>query len=111
MPDDVAPPCSALRNGLEGRSENLHGRQGLPRESVRQAGNAPIEQIKRDAVRALTQQLGPMAETVALKIERSKTLAELRPLLTLGAQMLRDHKGVQAADAFALHFLSVDVPT
>jgi hypothetical protein len=72
---------------------------------------APIEQIKRDAVRALTQQLGPMAETVALKIERSKTLAELRPLLTLGAQMLRDHKGVQAADAFALHFLSVDVPT
>jgi hypothetical protein len=72
---------------------------------------APIEQIKREAVRALTQQLGPMAEQVALKIERSKSLAELRPMLTLGAQMLRDHKGAKAADTFASQFLAVDVPT
>ena len=72
---------------------------------------APIEQIKRDAVRALTQQLGPMAEQVALKIERSKSLAELRPMLTLGAQMLRDIKGATAAEAFAAQFLAVDVPT
>jgi hypothetical protein len=84
----------------------------LPTAAVPMAPQtAPIDQIKRDAVRALTQQLGPTVETVALKIERSKTLAELRPLLTLGAQMLRDHKGAQAADAFALRFLSVDVPT
>jgi hypothetical protein len=72
---------------------------------------ASIEQIKRDAVRMLTQQLGPMAEPVALKIERSKTLTELRPMLTLGAQMLRDIKGVTVADAFAAQFLAVDVPT
>lgn len=72
---------------------------------------ASIEQIKREAVRALTQQLGPMAEQVALKIERSKTLADLRPMLTLGAQMLRDIKGTTVADAFASQFLAVDVPT
>jgi hypothetical protein len=72
---------------------------------------ASIEQIKREAVRALTQQLGPMAEQVALKIERSKSLAELRPMLTLGAQMLRDIKGTTVAEAFAAQFLAVDVPT
>jgi hypothetical protein len=72
---------------------------------------APIDQMKHDAVRALTQQLGPMAETVALKIEHSQSLAELRPLLTLGAQMLRDVKGPEVADAFASHFLAVDVFT
>jgi hypothetical protein len=72
---------------------------------------APIDQMKREAVRALIQQLGPMAEAVALKIEHSQSLAELRPLLTLGAQMLRDVKGPEVADAFASHFLAVDVLT
>lgn len=89
----------------------LADRPGMASPPPTAPQTASIEQTKRDAVRVLTQQLGPVAEPVALKIERSKTLSELRPMLTLGAQMLRDIKGVAVADAFAAQFLAVDVPT
>jgi len=73
----------------------------LTREGV----GAAFDALRRDAVRQLNDHLGPAAETVAIKIERSKSMPELRPLLALGAQMLRDVRGAAVADAFAARFI------
>lgn len=64
-----------------------------------------FELLRRDAVRALNDQLGPAAESVAVKIERAKTMPELQPLLVLGAKLLRSARGSAAAETFAARFL------
>jgi hypothetical protein len=64
-----------------------------------------IEALRRDAVRSLTDQLGPAAETVAIRIERAKTMPELQPLLVQAAQTLRTMRGAAAAEAFAARFI------
>jgi hypothetical protein len=112
IPGDVeATLQQLLADGFIDVFAVLADRPALPSAAPAAPPTTPIDQMKREAVRALTQQLGPMAETVALKIAHSQSLAELRPLLTLGAQMLRDVKGPEVADAFASHFLAVDVLT
>lgn len=68
-------------------------------------GARPVESLRREAVRSLNDQLGPAGETLVLKIERAKTLAELQPLLGLGVQVLRDFRGRAAAEAFAARFV------
>ena len=74
------------------------------------AGGASFEALCRDAVRQLTDHLGPAAETVAIKIERSKSLAELQPLLVQGAQVLRAMRGLAVAEAFATRFINAPEP-
>lgn len=65
-----------------------------------------IAAIKRDSVRVLTEQIGPMAEGLALKIERAGNAAELQGLLEIGRQVLGNTRGRAAADAFAQRFLA-----
>jgi len=69
------------------------------------SATASFEALRRDAVRQLTDQLGPAAETVAIKIERTKTMPELQPLLVQGAQILRNMRGAAVAEAFAARFI------
>lgn len=64
------------------------------------------EQFKRDAVRTLTDQLGPMAESLAMRIEKARDADELRPLLEQGHRYLRELRGSFAATAFADRFLA-----
>lgn len=64
------------------------------------------EQLKRDAVRTLTDQLGPMAESLAMRIEKARDADELRPLLEQGHRYLRELRGSFAATAFADRFLA-----
>lgn len=73
----------------------------------REGANAitSFEALRRDAVRQLTDQLGPAAEPVAIKIERTKSMSELQPLLLQGAQILRSMRGAAAAEAFAARFI------
>ena len=72
----------------------------------RSGGGVPLETLRRDAVHELNHQIGPIAETLALKIERATTPAELQPLLTQAVQMLRSLRGGASADAFAARFLA-----
>jgi len=65
-----------------------------------------IDALRRDAVRMLNDHLGPAAESVAIKIERAKTMAELRPSLANAAKVLRNFRGSAAADAFVARFLA-----
>lgn len=67
---------------------------------------ASFDALRREAARDLNHQLGPNAEIVSIRIERAKTMPELQPLLAQGAQMLRNLKGVAAAEAFAARFIS-----
>jgi hypothetical protein len=61
--------------------------------------------LRRAAVRQLNDQLGPHGETIAIRIERAKTMAELQPLLVHATQLLRNLKGLAAADEFAKNFI------
>jgi hypothetical protein len=67
-----------------------------------------VDAIRRDAVRFLNDQLGPAAESISMKLERVKTMPELRPLLVSAAQLLANVRGAEAAKAFANRFLAED---
>lgn len=66
----------------------------------------PIDVVRREAVRFLNDKMGPAAEGIAIKLERAKTMPELRPLLVSAAQLLSSFHGADAASAFAQRFLS-----
>jgi hypothetical protein len=73
-------------------------------------GTASFDALRRDAVRQLNDQLGPHAESLAVRIERTKTLPELQPLLVQGAQILKSLKGSAAAEAFTARFIGAPHP-
>jgi hypothetical protein len=75
-----------------------------PRKSA--APSTSPESLRRDAVRYLNDQLGPAAEGIALKLERAKTMTELRPLLVTAAQLIANIRGDSAAQAFSARFLA-----
>lgn len=66
---------------------------------------AALADRRRLAVRNLTDQLGPVAEDIALRIEKTRTWAELRPELELGRTVLERARGGAAAARFAAQFL------
>lgn len=62
--------------------------------------------VRREVVRVVNEQLGPVAESVAIKMERAKSAAELRPLLATAAQLIQTVRGAQAAQAFRERFMA-----
>ena len=64
------------------------------------------DQLKREIVRSLNDLLGPMAEGVAMKVERARTPEELRGVLEQAHRIIRDMRGAFQATAFADRFLS-----
>ncbi len=63
-----------------------------------------FEARRRAAVRGLNDQLGPQAETLAIKMERARTAEELRPLLATAIQLIGNARGRAAADGYAAGF-------
>lgn len=84
------------------RSATSQGAAGAPAASAART----FENLRRDAGRDLSSQLGPLADDISLKIERAKSIAELQPVLLAGAQMLQRLKGSAAAEAFAQRYIS-----
>ncbi len=68
-----------------------------------QAGG-DFDATRKAAVRALTDLLGPAAETVAIKMEKARDLSELMPLLVQAAQSIAAMRGRTPAEAFARRF-------
>jgi hypothetical protein len=61
---------------------------------------APTQDLKAlccDAVRELNNQVGPMAEALAMRMERARSFDELRPLLESAAQVIDNTRGTQAS--------------
>jgi hypothetical protein len=70
----------------------------------------PIESIKRDTVRFLNDKLGPTAESLAIRIERSTTMTELMPLLAQATQTLRSFGGAAVSEEFVARFMGGGAP-
>lgn len=72
--------------------------------AVRNVGPT-LESTRRDAVRHLNDQLGPHAESLAIKMERATTMPELQPLLAQAVALLRAVRSRAVAEAFAARFI------
>jgi hypothetical protein len=64
-----------------------------------------FETLRRNAVHALNETLGPMGETLAMKMEKAASLSELRPLLEMAVTVIGNARGGGAAAQFAVKFL------
>lgn len=69
------------------------------------AGGAAPAERRRQAVRYLTDRLGPLAETAALRIEKARNPDEERAALEHGQRLLQTARGSNAAAEFATMFL------
>jgi len=70
------------------------------------ASAAALAERRRLAVRHLTDQLGPLAETAALRIEKTRSWEELLPALELGQRVLQTARGGAVAAQFAERFIA-----
>ena len=59
-----------------------------------------FEATRADAVRSFTDLVGPMADALAIKMERTRTLDELRPLVQMAQTVIGNARGAQAAAAY-----------
>jgi hypothetical protein len=59
---------------------------------------------RREAVRAINELLGPMGETLSIRIERARSLDELRTLLEQALPVIAGARGRDAAQALAERF-------
>lgn len=76
-----------------------------PRPSTRAApGAAAFDQRRRDAVRALLDQVGPMGEALALRMERARSPDELSALLTTAAQIIANTRGRSVAAEYLARY-------
>lgn len=62
-------------------------------------------ELRKAAVRALNDALGPAGETLAIRMERTRSEAELRPLLERAAALVASVRGSAAGRAYADRFL------
>jgi hypothetical protein len=60
----------------------------------------PFETLRREAVRELVDRVGPMGETLGIRMERARTPAELAALLDTAAQIIANVRGAGAAQAY-----------
>jgi hypothetical protein len=60
--------------------------------------------VRRDAVRLLSDLIGPASESLAMRMEKARTASELRPLLELAALSVANMRGRQAAASYAQRF-------
>lgn len=74
-------------------------------EADHKPATADLPTRRRDAVRAVTDLLGPAAETLALRIERANDEDELRVALERAVAYIANARGGGAAAQFASRFL------
>lgn len=83
-------------------------RPQTPPQPTPATGAAPdLQARRREAVRAVNDLLGPAGETAALRVERARSVDELRVALSAAVQTVGAARGRQAAEAFAARFSDV----
>ena len=63
--------------------------------------NVDLLAVRRQAARALKEELGPSARLLVIRIERARSAEELKPLLSQAVQLVVAARGRTAAAAFA----------
>lgn len=66
--------------------------------------SADVTLRRREAVRAVNELLGPMGESLSIRLERAKSIDELRTLLGQALPIIAGARGRDAARAFADRF-------
>ncbi len=74
-------------------------------ESGPAASAASMDDTRRRAVRALTDMVGPMAEDLAMRIEKVRRWEDLEPLLRMAQEAVRNTRGQAAGAEFGERFL------
>ena len=64
-----------------------------------------FEQRRREAVRALIDEVGPLGEAVAMRLEKCAAWGELKPTLELARQVLEYARGAAAAAEFSRRYM------
>jgi hypothetical protein len=65
---------------------------------------ADLASTRRDAVRALSELLGPAADTLSVKMEKAQSLEELHAMVQRAAQMVASMRGRALAEAYWMRF-------
>lgn len=110
-----AEPEATLRALLERGYVEVVGVTATPGIAAREA-DLPIElpaadpqafaRLRRDAVRHITDRLGPQADSIATRIEKAADAGQLVPHFQLARQVLRDQRGAAAAAEFERLFMA-----
>jgi 3-oxoacyl-ACP reductase-like protein len=104
VPQDPEGTLQALREGGFIEAVAVEAAPPAPAAAAPAAAGPPFEQLRREAVRALTDLVGPLAEALALKMEKARSPEELRPLLALAVQIVGNTRGRQMAADYGRRF-------
>jgi hypothetical protein len=104
--NSLSPGHSTLGTAMDGSLAHpqKNGAPVVNREPT-PASLLPIEQIKRESVRALNDAMGPNAESLAIKMERTRSREELKPLLDMAQRNIANARGEKAAQVFFEKFI------
>jgi hypothetical protein len=69
------------------------------------AGQRALDDVRRKAIRMLTEAVGPVAEAVSIRMEKAHTWEDLRHSLEIAREILRNTRGNAVADEFSERFL------
>jgi hypothetical protein len=74
-------------------------------------GSAPEFRLhRRNAIKAFTDQVGPMAEALAIRMEKCGDWSHLLPVLQLAQQVIRNTRGSGAANEFGANYIDTPPP-
>lgn len=65
-----------------------------------------VNVVRKAAVRMLVEILGPSSDTLAVRMEKARTMEELKPLLGQAAKLILAARGRASAEAYAAMFPS-----
>ncbi|AKJ31187.1 hypothetical protein [Caldimonas brevitalea] len=68
-------------------------------------GGRPVDMLRLQAVRFMSEQLGPLGDSLSMRMEKARTWEELQPLLTTAHRIIADNRGGATAEAFKAAFL------
>lgn len=109
VPGDVAQTFQTLLQDGFIEVVRVVEERAVPRPPAPPGSNEParrlLEQRKRDAVRSLIDQVGPLGEAVAVRLEKCADWSELKPTLELARQVLEYARGSSAAQDYARKYI------
>lgn len=91
-----AVPASAPRAAADARIQGT-----VSPVAASSAPSHPFNVRQRAAVRDLNDAMGPMAEALAIRMERARHDADLRTLVQTAVQLIGNARGRSAAEAYA----------
>jgi hypothetical protein len=94
---------------IEAVGETMRG--GAAAAAAESAAPAPpaapaqdVNVVRKAAIRMLTEILGPTADSLAVRMEKARSMEELKPLLGQAAKLILAARGRSAAEAYAAMF-------